>query len=122
MRTKWFVPNTSKQETIYFCMFSVNKIYYKACYVLMTSCVLANTLGQVEDISVHNPYDKLETEGQYARWLSTGLHGDGKGKLRVKPGPASSLRPQPAPPFGPKIVYHQDKTILAKSTWPEIIT
>lgn len=55
MRTKWFVPHTSKQEAIYFCMFSVNTIYYKSCYVLITSYVLANALGKVDEISVNNP-------------------------------------------------------------------
>lgn len=56
MSTKQFVPNTSKQETIYFCMFSVNKIHYKACCVLITSYVQDNALGTVDEISVNNPY------------------------------------------------------------------
>lgn len=88
-------------------MFLVNTIYYKASYVLTTSYVLANALEKVDEISVNNLYWQTGNWGQYVEWLSTGLHSDGEVELRVKPGSVSSLRPLSAPPFGPKIVYHQ---------------
>jgi hypothetical protein len=92
-------------SNLFLYAFSQLKNIDEACYVLITSYVLASAPGSVDTTSASNSYWQTETEVQYSKWLSKGSPSDGEQELKVKSGPATLLRLHSASAFGCKIVY-----------------